>query len=257
MVVRSRQAGAPASYEVARDSLELGFASDLGQPTERFQPNAFELGAAWGVLGALAGTTPFGTAYLVENAGQLGAAARTTAELSVLMLFIGAAVGVVVAATRKLDQRWGHTGARSWRVLRRALFAGLLLSALGGLAGATLAYRFAELQLPLSGTPGLVAGTLAVWVVSSCFCIRAAQEVGSSTPRRAGLRAAALPTPALVLLGLVCLQAAQPLLHDVRHGAGPVWAGFGAGLFVALLCSVWFSVSIELAAARAPARAAR
>lgn len=256
MVVRSRQAGAPAGYEYARDSLELGFASDLGQPTERFQPNAFELGAAWGLLGAVAGATPFGTAYLVENASQLGAAVRTTAELTLLMLFIGAAAGVVVAASRKLEQRWDTRAARGWRVMRRALMAGLLLSVLGGLAGATVAYRFAALPLPLGGTPGLVAGVLAVWVVSSCFCIRAAQEVGSATPRRTGLRAAALPSPALVLLGLLCAQLAQPALHEVRHGAGPVWAGFSAGMVVALLCSLWFSVSIELAA-RVPVASAR
>lgn len=256
MVVRSRQAGAPAGHEYARDSLELGFASDLGQPTERFKPNAFELGAAWGVLGAVAGATPFGTAYLMENASQLGTAARATAELTLLMLFIGAGAGVVVAASRKLEQRWGNPGARAWRVLRRALFAGALLSALGGLAGATVAYRFAELPLPMSGAPGLVAGALAVWVVSSCFCIRAAQEVGSATPRLVGLRAAAIPSPALIVFGLVVAYLARPLLHDLRLGAGQVWAGFSVGLLVALVCSFWFSVSIELAA-RAPARPAR
>ncbi|MCA9629410.1 MAG: hypothetical protein KC766_17165 [Myxococcales bacterium] len=255
MVVRSRQAGAPAGYEYARDSLELGFASDVGQPAERFQPNALELGAAWGVLGAVAGATPFGTAYLVENASQLGTAARVTAELTLLLLFIGAAAGVVVAASRKLEQR-RTSRTHTWRVLRRVLFAGALLSGLGGLAGATVAYRFAELPLPMSGAPGLVAGVLAVWVVSSCFCIRTAQEVGVQNPRRVGLRAAALPSPALLIVGLLCASWAQPLLHDLRGGAGPVWVGFGVGSLAALLCSVWLSISIELAG-RAPARVAR
>ncbi len=237
--------------DACRDSLDLGFAADLAQPTERFKPNTLELGAAWGALGAALGITPFGTAYLVEHSSQLGLAARMTGELTLMTLLVGAGVGVIVAASRSWESRRGTLQSALWRVVRRALFTGGLLAWLGAMAGAAAAQRFAGHALPMRPAPLVIAGALALGALSCCFCIRAAQEHGAPRPRAAGLRAALTPTPALLALALLLIWLSAPMLRELERAWGTAWAGALVGLAVAALTSVWLSVSLELTAARA------